>query len=114
MKGKYDEDGFFILEEGGFYDPEGFYFDKSGFDGIGGYYDEAGQYVAPPGLKDAIAGTFQYAAQDDQDIEYADYYEELMGGESDEGEDDGGIDQAEIDSNVKKEHIFPVIEWLKE
>ena len=35
-----------------------------------------------------------------------------MGGESEDDEDDGGIDQAEIDQNVKKEHVFPVIEWL--
>lgn len=26
--GKYDEDGFYILEGGGFFDPEGYYFDK--------------------------------------------------------------------------------------
>lgn len=95
--GKYDDDGFYILDEGGFFDPEGYKFTKEGFDGIGGYYDEQGQYVAPPGLKDATAGTFQYAAQNDLDIEYADYYDELMGGESDDDEDDGHGDQAEID-----------------
>jgi len=26
--GKYDEDDFYILEQGGFFDPEGYYFDK--------------------------------------------------------------------------------------
>lgn len=41
-EGKYDDDGFFILPGGDFFDPEGFYFDVQGYDGIGGYYDEAG------------------------------------------------------------------------
>ena len=45
--GSYDEDGFYILQEGGFYDPFGFYFDKDGLDEAGGSYDEAGYYVAP-------------------------------------------------------------------
>ena len=38
-KGKYDEDGFYILEEGDFYDPNGYYFDIKGFDATGGSYD---------------------------------------------------------------------------
>lgn len=79
--GKYDEDGFYILTEGGFFDPEGYKFDKKGYDEIGGFYDEEGQYVSPPGYKDPNAGTFQY---DDQDLEYADYYDELCGDSDDE------------------------------
>lgn len=109
--GKYDEDGFYILEGGDFFDPEGYYFDKQGYDGIGGYYDDAGQYVPPPGLKDADAGTFQY---EEQDIEYADYYDELMGYSLEEDDDDANLDQAEITQGVKKEHVLPVLEWLKE
>ena len=41
-EGKYDEDGFYILPDGGFFDPEGYKFNKEGFDGIGGYYDDNG------------------------------------------------------------------------
>ena len=39
QKGQFDGDGFFILEEGGFYDPNGYYFNKKGFDASGGSYD---------------------------------------------------------------------------
>ena len=45
QKGKYDEDGFYILEDGGFYDPNGYYFDKKGVNANGGIYDEEGNYV---------------------------------------------------------------------
>ncbi len=38
--GKYDEDGFYILDEGGFLDPIGAFFDKDGFDVDGGHYDD--------------------------------------------------------------------------
>lgn len=110
-EGKYDDDGFYILPDGDFFDPEGFYFDKAGYDGIGGYYDKEGQYVPPPGLKDATAGTFQY---DEQYIEYADYYDELMGDSDEEDEDETDLNQAEINQGVKKEHVLPVLEWLKE
>ena len=110
-EGKYDDDGFYILPGGDFFDPEGFYFDKQGYDGIGGFYDEAGAYISPPGLKDANAGTFQY---DDQYAEYADYYDELMGDSEDEEDDTTNIKEQEIDEGVKKEHILPVLEWLKE
>lgn len=43
--GKYDDDGFYIFEEGGFLDPHGVYFDKDGFDVNGGQYDDQGFYV---------------------------------------------------------------------
>ena len=42
LEGKYDDDGFYILNKGDFFDPEGYYFDHQGYDGIGGYYDDAG------------------------------------------------------------------------
>ena len=45
QKGKMDADGFYILEEGGFYDPNGYYFNKKGFDANGGSYDEDGVYI---------------------------------------------------------------------
>jgi len=32
LPGKYDEDGFYLLDEGGFYDPCGVHFDKDGYD----------------------------------------------------------------------------------
>jgi hypothetical protein len=37
--GSYDNDGFYILEDGSFYDHMGYFFDKDGFNEIGGYYD---------------------------------------------------------------------------
>lgn len=41
-KGKFDEDGFFILNTDGksFYDNDGVYFNEWGFDHEGGRYDE--------------------------------------------------------------------------
>lgn len=47
LPGSYDNDGFYLLDEGGFYDPEGFYYDKNGIDAIGGFYDNSGVYIAP-------------------------------------------------------------------
>jgi hypothetical protein len=47
LKGRYDEDGFFILESGAYYDPFGFYFDSEGNDEAGGRYDDTGYYVSP-------------------------------------------------------------------
>lgn len=49
-QGKFDEDNFYILPDGDFYDNEGYYFDVEGFDELGGYYDDNGEYIAPPGL----------------------------------------------------------------
>lgn len=111
-EGNYDDDGFYILPGGDFFDPEGYYFDTKGYDGIGGFYDDNGQYVPPPGLKDADTNVFQYDAQQEYE-EYADYYDELMG-DSDEDEAGLDLDNEEINQGVKKEHILPVIEWLKE
>ena len=47
LDGQYDDDGFYILEIGGFYDPLGYYFDKNGVDGQGGFYDKYGYYIYP-------------------------------------------------------------------
>lgn len=113
-QGEYDQDGFYILKDkdGEFFDPEGYHFNKQGFDGIGGYYDDNGQYVAPPGLKDANAGVFMY---DDQDLyEYADYYDELVGDSDEEEDESGNLDEAEVNQGVKKEHVLPVFDWLKD
>ena len=45
--GHFDEDDFYILDEGGFYDPTGFHYDKHGVDATGGFYDSGGVYIAP-------------------------------------------------------------------
>ncbi len=55
LAGHYDDDGFYLLDEGGFYDPEGFYYDKNGIDAVGGFYDSSGIYIAPK----KQAGTLQ-------------------------------------------------------
>ena len=47
LAGHFDDDGFYILDEGGFYDPAGFYYDKNGVDAVGGFYNSAGVYIAP-------------------------------------------------------------------
>lgn len=47
LEGRYDQDGFYILKEGGFYDSEGFFFDKDGYDALGGWYNRHGEYVSP-------------------------------------------------------------------
>ena len=36
-QGKYDDYGFFLLENQSFYDPLGYYFNDKGFDEVGGY-----------------------------------------------------------------------------
>ncbi len=72
FKGKYDKDGFYIVEEvdgAGFFDAHGFYFNKDGFNEIGGFYDpQTGDYVCP----------------DDFGEEMDDYYDELIGEEDDD------------------------------
>ena len=45
-----DDDGFYILKNKDFYDPEGYYFNEEGFDELGGYYNQKGEYISPPGL----------------------------------------------------------------
>ena len=47
-------------------------------------------------------------------MEYADYYDELMGDSDEEDDNDANLDAAEVNQGVKKEHILPVLEWLKE
>lgn len=48
LAGKYDEDKFFILEDGSFYDEQGYFFNKWGFDAEGGHYNDEGIYEARP------------------------------------------------------------------
>ena len=48
LDGKYDDDGFYLLAEGGYYDPCRIYFDKDGYDHDGGHYDDQGVYVKVP------------------------------------------------------------------
>ena len=40
--------GFYVLEKGDYYDTNGYYFNEEGYDGFGGYYDDAGIYVPGP------------------------------------------------------------------
>lgn len=49
LAGKYDEDGFYLLKDGGYYDPLGWYFDAKGLDAEGGRYSDAGVYI--PAIK---------------------------------------------------------------
>jgi hypothetical protein len=48
-EGSYDDDGFYILEDGSFFDPWGYKFsmaeDGYCYDEFGGYYDDYGYYV---------------------------------------------------------------------
>ena len=52
---------------------------------------------------------------DDQDMyEYADYYDELVGDSDEDEENEGNLDEAEVNQGVKKEHVLPVFDWLKD
>ena len=51
--GHYDDDGFYILEAGGFYDPHGYHFGKDDLDETGGFYDAEGYYTSPNDFEDA-------------------------------------------------------------
>ena len=57
--GKFDSDGFYMLDEGGFFDPYGYWFyihegDNSGQpkDDYGGHYDAQGHYIPGPDYQD--------------------------------------------------------------
>ena len=94
---------------------EGYYFDKNGFNEIGGSYDPwTGVYVPP------------YSGDDiDQ---YADYYDELIGSDDSEANQDSDeereqhdvdnyeqfIDESEANKGIRREHCLPGINWLKE
>ena len=48
-------------------------------------------------------------------MEYADYYDELMGDSEEEDEDEtNNLEEKDINEGIKKEHILPVLEWLKD
>ena len=112
--GKYDKDGFYILNDGDFFDPYGYYFDENGMDEVGGFYsDETGEYVKP----------WEY-----ENLEgYEDYYEELCGSDSEYDEenpektiavlgqvDEYNIPEDEANRGVRLEHCIPAIKWLLE
>jgi len=46
-------------------------------------------------------------------MEYADYYDELIGDSDEDEANEENLDEAEI-KGVKKEHVLPVVDWLKD
>lgn len=69
MKGDYDEDGFYVLEDGTFFDPWGYKFDAEGYDEFGGYYDDDGHYVPGEGYEEEYYKNYQQYDEDDAEIE---------------------------------------------
>lgn len=66
LPGKFDNDGFYLLDQGGFFDDFGYYFNKDGFNEIGGFYDpEKGDYIDPNDF------------EEDYNTFLEDYYDEL-------------------------------------
>lgn len=110
--GKYDDDGFYLLDDGGFFDDLGYFFDKDGFNEIGGFYDPGhGNYISPNDF------------DEDYNKRLEEYYDELCisDDESDkEGEnaqdiqEEYGLTEAEIKNGIKREHCLPVLAWLSE
>lgn len=68
LKGEYDKDEFYILEDGSFYDPWGYKFDPEGYDEYGGYYDEFGYYCPGDEYAEEYYQNYHY------DEEYGDEY----------------------------------------
>lgn len=99
-EGHYDNDGFYILNNGGFYDPWGYHFDKDGYDEYGGYYDDDGYYV--PGE--------QYMQEYYQNYNLGDYHDKYA---------DEDLEGEEItypyneDDAIYMEHIAPALKSLK-
>ena len=122
MKGYYDEDGFYVLEEdGAFFDPWGYKFDPNGYDEFGGYYDDDGFYVPGEGYEeeyyknyedheDDLIAQFEYGDQDD------DEEEEKMGLEQKKKELKRKLKNElnEEEIQEKEHHIISAIMWLKE
>ena len=93
QKGKYDEDGFYVLENGSFYDPNGYYFDEEGYDIFGGYY-ENGEYVPGPEHAEAYYKLFdEYYGQENAEDEYEYDLEDYF---SEEDEDYGDEDEVQV------------------
>ena len=69
LEGRYDDDGFYLLEQGGYYDPLGYYFDKDGFDSVGGQYDKEGYYIQPNLHEACIGDDIEDYTLDDEDYE---------------------------------------------
>jgi hypothetical protein len=46
-------------------------------------------------------------------MEYADYYDELIGDSDEDEANEENLDESEI-KGVKKEHVLPVVDWLKD
>lgn len=91
LEGEFDQDGFYILKEGGYYDPLGYYFDKDGFDGVGGTYSKEGYYIQPEQDEAYYGDDIEDYTLDDEDL-----------GEEQQLADDDIQRQADL-----HEHIMP-------
>ena len=111
QNGKYDQDGFYILSEGGFFDDHGYHFNKDGFNEIGGFYDpDTGEYISPDDFDDETQNKIE------------DYYNELCGSDEEVEDETTGdyivdefnIPEDEIKKGMRREHCMPVLHWLNE
>lgn len=114
--GHYDNDGFYLLDAGGFFDDHGYLFDKDGFNSIGGFYDpENGEYISPNDF------------DSDYNAKLEEYYDELC--TDSEEEDETGEESFKADvkehawlnlteddfkNGLIREHCLPVLKWLSE
>ena len=65
--GYYDDDDFFILQDGDFFDPFGYYFNEFGMDADSGHFDDNGYYI--PGKKRATQRATQLKSFSKVEIE---------------------------------------------
>lgn len=80
------------MEDGAFFDQYGYYFDTDGFDELGGFYSEdTGEYVSPD----------MYTK-----LGYQEYYDELVGEDTDEEGGSDDEDQGPKDEyNISEEEV---------
>lgn len=100
MTGEYEDDGFYVLEAGGYYDLNGYYFDKDGYDAYGGYY-ENGYYVPGPEHAEEYYRRYEeaYGVEQEDEFEYdlEDYFSE-----EDEYSDEEGTEGEAVQQKMEK------------